>query len=235
MIKAQAHIKWTAQLHHVVEVSLFGFADLNYWTAKLAPENLLPIERDNRAQILIITGDARFRGVRFEEISVSVLARRPDDPTEAAFLTQAWNSSRFFSWCERTFFKTPYAHAQVDISATTTGALIHLSDHGQTLFRAQLQSATDSPRQPTTQSPGGWSGPIYIPSPKPAAKSRYYFARLQGLTEIYPFLPTNTDSLTVNPTPKSWSLQSLLDSHFTPDHWEIRRDATHARSKTVST
>jgi len=232
MINAHGHIKWTAQVDHVVEVSLFGYADLDYWTAKLAPQNLLPIDHNHRAQLLIITGDARFRGLRFKEISFSVLARRPDDATEAAFLAQAWNSSRFFAWCERTFFKTPYAHAQVDISAAT-GALIHLSDHGQTLFRAQLQSAADSPRQPTSQAPGGWSGPIYIPSPDPTAKPRHYFARIQGLTEIYPFLP-NTDSLTINPTPKSWSLQSLLDSRFTPDHWELRRDATHARSKTFS-
>ena len=227
-----AQIKWSARVDHVVEVSLLGYADLDYWTTKLAAENLLPIARNNNAQILIVTGDARFRGVRFKEISFSVLARRADDPTDGALLLEAWNSSRFFAWCERTFFKTPYAFAQVDISAANP-ASVHLSDRGQTLFRAQLQSTRESPRNPTSRSPGGWSGPIFLPSAGPNHAPRYYFARLQGLTEIYPFSP-DADSFTLNPTPQRKSLQSLLESHFRPVHWELRRDATHTRSRTYA-
>ncbi len=233
MLQAEAQIKWTAQVPNVVEVSLFGQADLDYWSTKLAPEHLLPIDHNKKAQILIITGDARFRGVRFREISVSVLARRQGDPTDGAFLTQAWNSSRFFAWCERTFFKTPYVHAHVDISASDDRTLIQLADGQTTLFRAELRSPHSTHRQPAAHSPGGWSGPIFIPSRKPNDSPKHYFARLHGLTETYPFLP-DTASLTLNPTPQSSSLQSLLNSHFTPTHWEIRRNATHARSKTFT-
>src|SRR3954451_5939341 len=154
MITAQAQIKWTAQLDHVVEVSLLGSADLDYWQTKLAPISLLPIERDNKAQILIITADARFRGVRFKELSLSVLARPKGDPADGAYLIHAWNSSRFFAWCERTFFKTPYAFGQVTISASNP-VYIAVTDHAQTLFCAHFNPAGASPRHPSSQHPGG--------------------------------------------------------------------------------
>ena len=106
-------IKWAARLSHVREISLRGGADLSYWKDRLDRERLVPLERDGRAEILIISADAKFRGVRFREVSFSV-AVAPPEPSpgiETVFLLGAFNSNRFFAWCERTFFSTPGQHA----------------------------------------------------------------------------------------------------------------------------
>ncbi|MFM9966253.1 MAG: hypothetical protein ACKV2Q_34180 [Planctomycetaceae bacterium] len=38
--------------------------------------------------------------------------------------------------------------------------------------------------------------------------------------------------MTITPAAGSPILQALIDSHFVVDEWLIRRDATHAKSKT---
>ena len=68
-----APIRYVASLRHVREVSLLCTADWAYWQRRLAPEDLVPAERDGRAQILVIAADARFWGVRFQELSFSVV------------------------------------------------------------------------------------------------------------------------------------------------------------------
>jgi hypothetical protein len=59
-------------------------------------------------------------------------------------------------------------------------------------------------------------------------------ARIAGDTETHPFLPADTFTLTPAPAgdADTDALRALLDSHFTPTQWEIRRDASHAKSKT---
>jgi hypothetical protein len=46
--------KYIAVCHPVREVTLRGTADLQFWTNKLARQNLQPTECDGRSQILII-------------------------------------------------------------------------------------------------------------------------------------------------------------------------------------
>ena len=226
-VPTAAAIKWAAQLSHVREVTLRGTADLAYWTERLAAQSLTPIGHDGRAQLLLIAADARFRGVRFRELSVSVPVAPPDATgqfSDAAFLASAFNSNRFFAWCERTFFSTPYSHADVRASATPPASIELLKD-GQVLFHAAMQPAPDAPRQPTSLAPAGWSGPVYLPG-----RSRYFIARVHGSTETHPFRPT--DALTLTPSPETAVVQSLIDSHFAPTTWELRPDADHAKSKT---
>src|SRR5262252_5986485 len=81
-------VKWAAELAHVREVSLLGTADLAFWKDRLLKEELLPAESDGRAQLLIIAADAKYLGVRFRELSFSVLVSRPEEGArqDAAYL-----------------------------------------------------------------------------------------------------------------------------------------------------
>src|SRR4051812_1979975 len=107
-------VKYVAELAHVREVSLLGSAELTYWKDRLQGEGLTLAERDGQAQVLIVAADSRYMGVRFRELSFSVLtAGYQGDPAEGAYLVQAFNSCRFFAFCERALFSTPYYHADV--------------------------------------------------------------------------------------------------------------------------
>ena len=61
-------VKWAAELEHVREVSLLGTADLAFWKDRLLTQDLLPIERDGQAQLLIVAADSKFKGIRFREL-----------------------------------------------------------------------------------------------------------------------------------------------------------------------
>lgn len=111
-------IQWAARLPHVRDVTLFGTADLDYWTRRLQAERLEPINERGRARFMIVAADSRFMGVRFREVSVSVAVQplAADSHQEAVFLLQAYNSVRFFAFCERQLFKTPYVHGAIRVS-----------------------------------------------------------------------------------------------------------------------
>src|SRR6476469_906991 len=95
-------IRWAAELSHVKEVSLRGVAELEYWGRRLEPEGLAPLERNGAAEVLVIAAEGRFHGITFREVSFSVSVVPPQDvkASEAAYLLRAYNSSRFFAWCE---------------------------------------------------------------------------------------------------------------------------------------
>jgi len=88
--------KYVANVPHVREVSLLG----------TGPDG---------GSRLLIAADMRFFGVPFGEVSLSILTGENE-----AQLVQAWNSVRFFAWCERTFFSTPYAHGNVRVTTEPT-------------------------------------------------------------------------------------------------------------------
>jgi hypothetical protein len=224
-------IKWAARLPHVREVTLTGTADRAYWTERLAAEGLAPTARDGRAQVLIVAADARFMGVRFREVSVSVLAseERGEDRREGAYLVQAFNSSRFFALCERRLFSTPYRHADVRVSA---GALasVRVAQSGREVFRADMAPG----RKPTCDADGGWSGRVFLPRRAGAARpGRLFFAEIRGRTETYPFLPgKDVVTLASGDDGDGGALRELVDSQFAAAEWAVRADATHAKSKT---
>jgi hypothetical protein len=228
-------IRWAAQVPHVREVSLFGTADLAFWKDRLAMENLLPAEKDGRAQILIIAGDMKFMGIRFREVSFSVLVSREVEGVskDASFLVQAFNSVRFFAFCERTFFSTPYFHSDVCVSATIPAA-IQLFKGGETLFDARMQTAAGAPqRVPARRGEEGWEGPVFLPGNGrgKSCPGNWFYASIRGETETYPFVHSQ-DTVTIRPAPEYDALQALLDSHFVAGEWAIRADATHAKSRT---
>lgn len=231
-----ASIKWVAELARVREVSLLGTADLGYWRDRLSAEGFVPAESDDgRAQILIMAADAKFMGIRFRELSFTVLINRPggDDGERAAYLTRAFNSSRFMAFSERAFFATPYYHGDVRVS-TARPAFVHLAQKGEGVFRAAMRGVGPGPsREPVRRGEEGWDGPVFLPELKPGKRGqgKLFFARVRGQTDAYPFLPDD-DLLTIEPGSESRVLGLLRDSNFVGREWAVREDATHAKSKT---
>jgi hypothetical protein len=72
-----------------------------------------------------------------------------------------------------------------------------------------------------------WDAKIYLP-----ASHKLFYARLSGLTETYPF-SRSSDVLKLTRSRRYPIIECLIDSHFAPSEWQVRRCATHARSKTV--
>jgi hypothetical protein len=230
-------IKWAAKLAHVREVSLLGAADLRFWTDWLEAEDLRPAERDGQAQLMIVAADAKYMGLRFQELSVSVVVCPADQSAalEAAFLIGAFNSRPVFAFCERVLFSTPYEHGRVELTAATPAAIELVKDQAL-VFRARMgDGAAATQRDLLRSCDDGWEGPIFLPNKRPrkGRPGKMFFARLRGETTVYRFLAA-TDSLTIEANAKSEALRAMRDSHFVAKEWVIREDATHAKSKTYS-
>src|SRR5438067_2909034 len=176
-VRMNPPIQYAAVLPQVREVSLLGTADLAFWKDRLAKEELVPAETNGQAQVLVIAADSKFMGVPFREVSFSVLVSPPTGRVlpGGAFLVRAFNSCRFFAFCERVWFSTPYDHGEVRVSAAAPVS-IRLTHRRQELFRAEM-----SPREPARVGDGGWHGPVYLPARK-NGPGPLFFARLQGHT-----------------------------------------------------
>ncbi len=214
---------------------MYGRADIAYWTNRLAPERLVPAERNGRTQIVIIAANMAFRGIRFTEISISIEVVLDESGIwpNAVFLMHAFTTNRLFAFCERMFFRTPYYHGDCLVSVSSPVS-IQLGKPEKPMFHAEMRpAASPSDRSPTQSRLDRWEGPIYIPTKQPSKKSLAFFGRLQGLTNKYPFRP-DIDSLSIVPTPGVEILQALIDSNFSAEEWLVREDAAHARSKTYT-
>jgi hypothetical protein len=173
-------VRWAAELEHVREITISGDAD------------------EGRTQLLIISSDAVFCGIRFRELSISRVVSE-----NRAVLLQAFNSVRFFAFCERFFFRTPYLHGRVAIGETWVKADGVLSAELRD-YRARSFMGED-----------GWTGEVELPN------GRYFAAKLEGMTERYPVIPTDF-----------FELRHPLLKGFVPREWIIRADARHAKSRT---
>ena len=65
-------IRYIAAPNHVREVTLRGTADLSFWKKRLEAEDLIPVVRAERAELMITAANMAFMGLRFTEISFSV-------------------------------------------------------------------------------------------------------------------------------------------------------------------
>jgi hypothetical protein len=229
-------VKWVAELAHVREVTLVGTADLDFWTDQLHDEELIPIANvEGQAQVLIIAADAAFMGLPFREVSFSVVVQHPDGEQrgDASFLMRAFNSRRFFAWCERAFFSTPYYFGDIR-QVTTSPAAIHLVDQDEGEFRAEMRDDVNgSDRVRSRCQVEGWHGPVFLPQAGTGrgGPGKMFFARLHGETRAFPF-QSGQDSLSLSPGRNSKVLKALVDSRFAATEWLVREDATHAKSKT---
>lgn len=226
-------IKYVAELRHVREVSLLGTANLAFWRDRLKRENLYPAEIDGKAQILIAAAAAKFRGVKFTELSFSVLVGpQAGATTQGAFLVQAFNSSRLFAFFERALFATPYRRGDCRVTASFP-ASIQLMKDGEVVFSASMKADSSTPRrEPAHRGEDGWEGCVFLPAKQPEKGSgNLFFARIRGFTQTFPFLES-TDSLIIRTSNELQILGLLFESQFAAKEWAIREDATHGKSKT---
>ena len=221
--------KYVATLQGVPEVALWGTADLAYWATQLESAGLMPIAKDGATQLMLAAVTAKWMGLRFAELSVGVHVEGNvnGEDREGLYLVEAFNSSRLFAFCERTFFRTPYSHASVSVNASLPAGLsVGISE--KQMLTASMSRELD--REPTQSSDECWEGPIFLPL-SPKRKQELFWAKLAGVTESFSF--TESDKLEINPPPGRSDLGCLVKSGFQAREWRIRKSATHARSKTV--
>jgi hypothetical protein len=218
-------LKYAAVVEHVKEVTLFGIADLGFWTKQLAVEGLRPSSNTGQAEVLIGATDLKWRGFHFSEFTISI-GTQPDRETTTPpgfYLPQAFNSSRLFAFSERALFKTPYAYGAVTVTDRLPVAM-EVSVDQRVMFNARMAGT-----MPCLRHEEEWfEGPVYLPGCQ-----RLFYARLGGQTETYPFVP-DVDTIVFQPQPRFEVFQWLSASGFTPMEWRIRHAATHAKSKTYT-
>lgn len=229
-----APLQFVAEISQVREVSLIGTADLPFWKGPLEREKLFPAEVDGEAQILICGTSAKFKGIPFQELSISVFVSREERRAQrdGAFLTQAFNSNWFFALVERMWFATPYDHARVSVEATLP-ASIQVKQHGLAVFRAAMVEQGIAERKAIRCGDEGWEGPIFLPGRRSLAGNKWFYARIGGRTSVYSFLP-DRDELTIRHEAGPPALSWLAQSHFAGRQWIIRDSAVHAKSKTYA-
>ena len=172
----------------------------------------------------IVAGAGERAARRFLEFFAATI-RNPN--TRAAYYRAV---VRFFAWCERRLFGTPYFHGNVSVSAVLPTAM-DLSLKGPTAFHAEMFAGAPGapPRTPVHAGEDGWEGPVYLPTTgRRADRGNMFFARVHGFTEAYEFLPEDWLSL----TPAAPIFEHLIASNFAPAQWLLRASAAHAKSKT---
>jgi len=227
---------YEVEIYGVREVGLLGTAEPAFWRRHLAEYRLEPTISDDRAAIMISACDGRFRGIRFQELSISVLTESARNDGNSAFLVQAFNSRRLFAWVERTFFCTPYDFAGIEVEVGPP-ATIDLTVRDQTVFRALMHQpvsqAIKNVRSASIVQQDGWEGTIYLPrlAHRPRDPFRLFRGKLSGVTHYYDF--DASDRVLLNPSKAAPVSSWLIESDYRPKQWIIRPDATHAKSKTT--
>jgi hypothetical protein len=227
--------KYVATLASVREVSLWGTAELAFWKNQLSEAELTPAEFDGKARVLIIAADAKFMGLRFQELSVCVAVPPPQQGgwPDAAYLVRAFNSRRFFAFCERAMYSTPYYHGAIQVSASFPISIDVVAASGEGAFQAAMGQRAD---EPTRMGDGGWNGPVFLPRQRDGARRpdrarKLFFAKLQGASRTYPFLPS-ADRVEITSSGENNVFRLLTDCGFAGLEWVVRPDAIHAKSKT---
>jgi hypothetical protein len=214
----------------VRELNLVGSADLAYWTAHLAGTGLAPLNRDGQAEISIGATDLTWMGWRFNESIVVVTLAEACAPNASAggYLLHAYNSKPALAFMERTFFRTPYYPAAIQLAGQAP-ACFQVTDRAGGGLRAQA-GASVRPVEATSEA---WQGAVHLPRQRTAPQGRagFFYARLAGPGQAYPFV-YGSDSLTLNPSADSPVLDWLRASHFVPREWRYRPAATHSKSRT---
>jgi len=209
-------IDYVTIISPVKEVTLWGKADAIIWQDYLKAEGLSPQVQNGKVELLISSVDSRYMGFRFRELSFSIMLDKHE-----YFLAHAYNSIPLFALAERKFFQTPYYAGKLSVERES----LSLND-------GQSFAATLSAQAPCLRT-GDEDWKLLIRLPKALRtkvdKPHYFHARLQGYTEIY---KANLDSFSANGEEPIF--KHLCESHFQPQEWRIRANATHSKSKTLT-
>jgi hypothetical protein len=218
-------IKYIAEIKNVREICLVGSADLEFWKTHLAQLQLSPTNFAGHARVWVSVVKLKWMGIAFEELSIAIPIDSPDSSTHSIYLASAFNTSRLLAWCERTFFQTPYEHAQITMQAEQPWSF-ELRDGTRSTLVVQCQRAA-----PTATVEDDWIGSIFLPPARRSSQRNFFHAKLTGTVQLAPFAVTSAE-FKLQPSLEQPAIQMLVDSHFSPMEWRARPNATHARSKT---
>jgi hypothetical protein len=220
-------VKYVAEIKNVREICLVGSADFEFWKTYLGPLRLSPTDFAGSASVLISAVKLKWMGIAFEELSVAILVDPPDIGTNSIYLVSAFSTSRLLAWCERTFFRTPYEYAQINLQAEQPW-WFELGDGSLSTIVVQSQWAA-----PTATVEDDWPVSIFLPTARQVSKRKFFCARLSGPVQVTPFAAASA-KFKLQPSLRQPAIQLLVDSHFVPIEWRVRPNATHARSKTFT-
>ena len=214
-----------------------GYANADYWRRELVSEELVPIEERGKVPVQILAAHAKFWGIKFRELSFSIAIHPPGESTDerGAYLLRAYQSNGLFAWCERNFFSVPYEQEELELK-TVQPVKIRVSRQDTEIFRAEMGMLEGGElREPSRVTEEHWQGKVYLPPMDSRAPrgNKYFVARLQGLTRVYPF-QSGLDAIGIDPSRICPPLRMLVESGFEPTEWWIRDQASHAKSKTYS-
>jgi hypothetical protein len=219
-------VKYIAEVNNVREICLVGSADLEYWKAHLAQLQLLPINFAGHARVLVSVVKLKWMGIAFEELSIAIPIDPPESSTNSIYLVSAFSTSRLLAWCERTFFQTPYEHAQISMQAQQPWSF-ELRDSTRSTLAVQCQRTA-----PTATVEDDWVGSIFLPPARRSSRRKFFHAKLIGPVQLAPFAATSAE-FKLQPSLEQPAIGLLVDSQFSPIEWRVRPNATHARSKTL--
>lgn len=203
--------KFVAVVENVKELRLIGTANLDYWNNFLADKPYQPIDKNGFAEIIISATELVWKGFRFNELTITLAI------SEGVFMLYAFNSNRFFAFCERTFFSTPYYFGEVGLDENLPCRMSL-----ENLFAAKMNNA----ERLTNEVEDNWTGTVFLPHMR---GEKYFIAKLSGKTKVCPF--DESDKIT-------FTEHSIFDlprkSEFVGKEWRMRSNAFHAKSKTYS-
>ena len=223
----------TSQKYQVVvspvrELSLVGAADINYWTSSLRPFGMHPTVCNGQAELIISAAQMKFWGVRFTELSISIVVSRQEggESRDGLFLMQAWNSFGPFAFVERNFLHAPYDRGCV----TLTGDPPHEFAVAKTADAEPWVRGSLASRPMLNRDEQWWEGPIFLPVPR-GRQRRYFMARVGGRTATIRF-DEAVDSLQIDGLSKYGVFGDLAESDFQAGEWFVRPQAIHCKGKT---
>jgi hypothetical protein len=215
-------VKYIAEINGGREVTLVCAADYEYWQSRAANEQLTIASVNGAAEVWLSAVQLRWMGVRFNELSISVRL----EADNSVLLITAFNTSRLFALSERLFFSTPYRQERVEINTQPPEQFV-LYDGVKTALAARHGSGSEVQSHNEL-----WEGAIWLPSARPGASRKYFYARLGGETRVSPFNPSS-DTLEIQPS-RHPITQTLIESRIRGVEWRVRPNASHARSKTFT-
>lgn len=217
--------KFVAIAGDVKELRLIGSAKLDFWNERLKDKPFQALQIGSRsAEITIAATELVWKRFRFNELTISLAIAAPDNARKQIgyLLLHALNSNRFFAFCERTFFSTPYHFGKVTLRQTTP-CLMSARTNKQNVFNAAMSRAT----RPVTEENESWEGAIFLPG---ARREKYFIGKLSGKSKICPFI--ETDRIELPGETKNVVFDWLIASGFAGKEWRMRSRAFHAKSKT---
>lgn len=223
-------IQYIATIRNVREVILLSSAASALWNSLPTPAGLNPILVSGRLSVMISATSARWMGLKFRELTISIACsqREAAETPHGYFLAQAFNSSALLAAMERRFFKTPYQKANIEIEADSNVTISLLEDE-----ISLMASRKNLDRTGSVNSQEIWQGPIYLPQKGDQMRqsSQLFYACLGGFTQSFAF-DHERDVMHIGQSRNQAIFQLLNESEFNAAEWRLRNDAIHARSRT---